>query len=63
MGDLAVGESSGRLTRQKTDDPGAVALTLARNERVSLVELLHRYGRRSPTSTITVPADGLTAGP
>ena len=50
----------GGLMLAEDDDPIAVAtLALADSQRVALVELLHRYGRRHPTGTITIPGDCL----
>jgi hypothetical protein len=52
----------GGLILAEDDDPMAVAsLALADSQRAALVELLHRYGRRHPTGTVTIPADCLTA--
>ena len=43
-------------------DPIAVAtLALADSERAALVDLLHRYGPRHPTGTVTIPAACLSA--
>ncbi len=36
-------------------------LAIADKERQDLVDLLHRYGRRHPTGTVTVPNDCLSA--
>ena len=52
----------GGLILAEDDDPIAVAtLALADSQRAALVDLLHRYGRRHPTGTITIPDDCLTA--
>ncbi len=51
----------GGLILAELDDPIAVAtLAIADSQRSALVDLLHRYGRRHPTGTITIPDDCLT---
>jgi bifunctional non-homologous end joining protein LigD len=52
----------GGLILAEDDEPVAVAtLALADKDRQDLVDLLHRYGRRHPTGTVTIPDDCLTA--
>ena len=52
----------GGLILAEDDQPIAVAtLAIADKERQDLVDLLHRYGRRHPTGTVTIPEDCLTA--
>ena len=52
----------GGLILAEDDEPIAVAtLAIADKDRQDLVDLLHRYGRRHPTGTVTIPDDCLTA--
>jgi hypothetical protein len=52
----------GGLIVPEENQPIAVAsVALADSQRSAVVELLHRYGRRHPTGTITIPGDCLTA--
>jgi hypothetical protein len=40
--------------------PGGL-IVAEENQPIAVVELLHRYGRRHPAGTITIPGDCLTA--
>jgi ATP-dependent DNA ligase len=52
----------GGLILAENGQPVVVAsLVLAEQERMALIDLLHRYGRHHPTGTITIPDTCLTA--
>ena len=52
----------GGLIRAEDDEPIAVAaLAIPDKDRQDLVDLQHRYGRRHPTGTVTIPDSCLTA--